>query len=151
MKLLGIILGLIFLFGIPSAFAISDSYDMETLEISYSHRIDKEFHNGRIAFTFQANASLTVDIEWHYANGSLGDIIWEVTGTSGDINTSVDPTKNYYYTFSKTIGYAVHIAFTLEGNPSTSISGFEIPLCFLALIGTIGLLSHKKQFYSQKY
>lgn len=146
MKLLGIILIMAFLFAIPPAFAISDSYDMGTLEVYYAHRIDKEFHNGRIAFDFLANASLTVGIEWHYANGSVGAVIWEVVGTSGNIDTSVDPNKNYYYTFSKITGYAVHIDFTIEGNPS-GIPGFEILLAFLAIIGMIGLFSRKRQIF----
>ena len=143
MTLLGIILIMAFLFAIPPAFAISDSYDMGTLEVYYAHRIDKEFHNGRIAFDFLANASLTVGIEWHYANGSVGAVIWEVVGTSGNIHTTVDPNKNYYYTFSKITGYAVHIAFTLEGN-SPGVPGFEIIIGLLALVGIVGLLSRKR-------
>jgi len=141
-KLLGLLLVLSFLLGIPAAVAISESYDMGSTEVFYSHVIDKEFHNGRIAFTFQANASLTVYIEWHHTNGSYLTI-WQVIGTSGNVNMAVDPNTNYYYTFSKIDGYAVHIDFTLEGKPS-GIPGFEIIIGLLALVGIVGLLSRKK-------
>lgn len=146
MTLLGIILIMAFLFAIPLAFAISDSYDMGTTEVEYSHVIDKEFHNGRIAFSFQANDSLRVYISWYYPNASLATPIWDITGESGSIDISVDSNKNYYYFFSKITGYAVHIDFTLEGNPP-SIPGFEILVAFLAVIGMIGLLSRKRQIY----
>ncbi len=136
-KLFGLVLICTFFLLLPSAIALTDYYEMPSAYASHSHIIESDFHNGRIAFTFMANVSLTVSIAYRFANDTWATPLWSVTSTNGSTDLTVDPGLNYYYRFIKSPGYAVRIDFTLEGNPS-GIPGF-IPLYIL--IGMISILA----------
>ena len=142
-RLLGLLLICVMLSFLPSALALADSYEMPSAYSSHSHIIESNFHNGRIAFTFMANVSLTVAITYRFANDTWAPPLWSVTGTNGSTDLTVNPDLNYYYRFIKSPGYAVRIDFTLEGNPS-GIPGFIYIYIIIGLMGLLAIAHFKK-------